>query len=212
MFRIAASALALASASLVASAPAEAAAKCTCVKTHKARTHHRAKPRHRTVAKAPKAVQVVTTTVVTRDIADAPTYVVPIGDVLPDPQHDDHPVWSAAGGEIEIASALNASLDLWRTCAWKGQDEAAATFVMWSRTHLVEGRGRTAHASALPAWKAFGLASARRVSYMDEDEGFNTQPTRCDVGQAERASLRADMDAQARALAKAHAIAHSDRR
>jgi len=213
MIRIAASALALAAAGLVASAPAEAAAKCTCAKPHKARAHHhRAKPRRhvvRTVVETP--VVVAQTIATTKATVEAETYVSPESRYLPDPQHDDHAVWPAGPREIAIASALNRTLDLWRTCSWRGQEEAAAAFVAWSRTHTIGQRDRVAGLDAVPAWKPFARASAQHVTYLedtDDGKGFNQQPIRCDVTQGERAAMREDMDVQARELAKAHALAH----
>lgn len=216
MIRIAASALALAAAGLVASAPAEAAPRCSCAKPHKVRHHHRAKPRRhvvRTVVENPVVMQtaVVTTTKAT---VEAETYVSPESRYLPDPQHDDHAVWPAGPREIAIASALNRTLDVWRTCSWRGQEEAAAAFVAWSRTHTVGQRDRVAGLDAVPAWKPFARASAQHVTYLEDADakdganGFNQQPIRCDVTQGERAAMREDMDTQARELAKAHALAH----
>jgi hypothetical protein len=215
MIRIAASALALAAATLVASAPAEAA-KCSCAKPHKARSHHRPKHRHHPVARRPVATPVVVasteTITTTKATVEAETYVSPESRYLPDPQHDDHPVWPANPREIAIASRLNATLDLWRTCSWRGQEEAAAAFVAWSRTHTVVDHHAMSSSDPIPAWKAFGRASAQHITFLDKtdenENGFNQQPMRCDVTQGERAEMRTDMDTQAHELAKTHATAH----
>lgn len=138
-------------------------------------------------------------------VPGASTYDAPDGPRLPDTHRDDHPTWDGAGGEIAIASALNASLDQWRSCGWKGQEEAAAVFVSWSRSHLLTERARAG--DVVPAWKPFAKASAQRVAYR-EDGVFNSSNYGCDVTATERANLRSEMERQARALEKAHALVH----
>jgi hypothetical protein len=138
-------------------------------------------------------------------VPGASTYEASDGPRLPDPQRDDHPTWDGAGGEIAIASALNASLDQWRACGWKGQEEPAAIFVSWSRSHLLSDRARAG--DVVPAWKPFAKASAQRVAYR-EDGVFNSSNYGCDVTSTERANLRSEMERQARALDKAHALVH----
>lgn len=194
---------AIAMATMFAGAAADA--KCSCQpKRHRTAHHHRIK------RAAPKGHRVVRTeTVVVEDatpvkaIVDADTYVSPETAYLPDPARPGREPWVASNAENVIAEALNASLDTWRACGWSGYEEPAAAFVAWSRTHVTPDPKDPAHVQI--AWKPYSRASfGRTESLTDPIE----RSRYCADVRPDRTQMRADMDRQMDALAKAHLASH----
>lgn len=125
---------------------------------------------------------------------------------LPDPEHSQFPVVESTGGEFMIASSLNASLDRWQVCGWGGQEQAAAIYNAWARTHYVADKSRSNFGALETAWDHLGRESAIRIASLN-DEDFNENPEiTCDVTAAEKIAAEANMKRQASALVRANTI------
>jgi len=194
----------IAAAAMFTSVAAEA--KCSCApKRHKAAHHHRVK-RHvakRVVVRPVETVVVEPVAVVTKTTVEAETYVSAETAYLPDPWRPGREPWPASSAENVIAEALNASLDVWRTCGWSGSEEPAAAFVAWSRTHLTADPKDPAHIQI--AWKPYGRESFGRTEALTDPIERSRY---CSDVRPERTQMRADMDRQMDALAKAHLSSH----
>lgn len=181
-------------------------AKCSCATVKHRKAHHHRVKRHvvtkRVVVVEPVELEIVQP-VATKTIVEAETYVSPETAYLPDPWRPGRTPWVASNAEDVIASALNASLDVWRTCGWSGSEEPSAAFVAWSRTHVTTDSKDPTHVQI--AWKPYGRASFDRTEALTDPIERSRY---CADVRPNRTQMRADMDRQMDALAKAHMGSH----
>lgn len=190
---------ALAAAAMFTSVAAEA--KCTCQpKRHKTSHHHRVK-RH--VVKRAVVPVVAEEVVVVKEVVKTDLCVNATPNYLPDPERPGCVPLPASAAENIIAEKLNASLDIWRTCGWSGYEEPVAAFVAWSRTHVTPDPMDPTHVQV--AWKPYARASFGRTEALTDPIARSRY---CADLRPERTQMRADMDRQMDALAKAHLASH----
>lgn len=197
----------MAAATMFVGVAADARTNCSCApKKHRTAHHHRIKHRavkRVTVVRPVETVVVEPAAVITRATVEAETYVSAETAYLPDPWRPGREPWVASTSENLIAEALNASLDTWRSCGWGGYEEPSAAFVAWSRTHVTPDPKDPAHIQI--AWKPYSRASFERTESLTDPIERSRY---CTEVRPDRTQMRADMDRQMDALAKAHLSSH----
>lgn len=191
----------MAAASMFASVAADA--HCSCKpKRHKTvhRHHAKAKPVRRIVRV--QETEIVAVPVV-RKMVESSEYVTIDTAYLPDPERPGRIPWNASPAEAVAADALNATLDIWRTCGWSGYEQPAAAFVAWSRTHMAKDRIDPTYSQI--AWKPYSRVSFGRTEALTDPIERSRY---CAEVRPQRTELRADMERHMDTLARAHLASH----